>query len=239
MRIDKEVITVLASSDVEGNELRLNSQLDRAMYQKVNKVLKAIGGKWNSAKKKHIFQGPVEDLIQEIILTGEFVSEKKTYQFFPTPPELAAKLVEMANVSEHDICLEPSAGRGNIAKYLPNCDCIELNEANRKYLTENGFNVVHDDFMTFEPDKDYDVIVMNPPFCKQQDIQHITKAISIAKKTVIAVASQSVMFRTDKKSSSFRALVASLNGTITELPANSFKDSGTVVNTCIVKIKKR
>lgn len=238
MKIDKSIIDIFAAAEVNGNQLKLTAQLDRQTYQKINKVLTAIGGKWNSSKKAHIFKEPVEEIIQNIILTGEFTSEKKEFQFFPTPKELAKQLVDMAEIQTDDICLEPSAGHGNIARFLPNVDVIELNPANRKYLSENGFNLVHDDFMSFEPEKEYDVIVMNPPFCKQQDIDHITKAISIAKKTVIAVASQSVMFRTDKKSVGFRELVKSFGGTITELPQNAFKESGTAVNTCIIALRK-
>ena len=92
--------------------------------------------------------------------------------------------------------------------------------------------------MTFEPQKDYDVIVMNPPFNKGQDIAHITKAIQIAKRCVIAIASASVLFKNDNKTKAFRELVAQYNGIIEELPASSFKESGTMVNTVLIKINK-
>ena len=160
MRIDNSIIEVLAKSEVEGNTLRLTEQLDRKTYQQVNKVLLAIDGKWNSSKKCHIFTDDVEDILQNIILTGEYTSEKSEYQFFPTPDELAAETVRLANITSDDICLEPSAGRGAIAKYMPGCDCIELNPKNRAFLEEQGFSVVHDDFITLEPDKQYSVIVM-------------------------------------------------------------------------------
>lgn len=103
---------------------------------------------------------------------------------------------------------------------------------------KNGFNVVGEDFMSFEPGKNYDVIVMNPPFCKQQDITHVTKAISIAKRCVVAVMSASVIWRTDKRSESFRAIVERFGGTIEPLPEGSFKASGTTVNTCKVVVRK-
>lgn len=238
MKIEKQVIDVLASAEVEGNKLRLTAQLDRALYQKVAKVLLSIGGKWNSKEKAHIFKEDVETMISNMLLTGEYTDAKQEFQFFPTPDALAKEIVERAGIDEGDVCLEPSAGHGNIAKYMPGCDVIELNPDNRKYLTENGFNLVHDDFMTFEPQKDYDVIVMNPPFCKQQDIKHVTKAIQIAKKCVVAIMSASPMWRTDKASEAFRYLVESYGGTLEELPEGAFKESGTNVKTCLVVVRK-
>lgn len=238
MRIEKNIIEILARAEVEGNTLRLTDQLDRKTYLEVAKVLTGIGGKWYSGKKCHIFADDVEDIVQSIILTGEYVSEKKEYQYFPTPAELAAETVALAEIREGERCLEPSAGRGAIAQFMRGCDCIELNPKNREHLAENGFNVVHDDFITFSTNKGYDVIVMNPPFCKQQDIDHVTKAIQMAKRCVVAIMSASVMFRTDKKTTEFRTLVDSYGGTIEKLPENAFKESGTMVNTCRVIVNK-
>lgn len=240
MKIADDVINVLKAVEVYDNAVRITAQLDRKLYQNTAKVLKAMGGKWLSAKKATVFpQGTdIESTLAEVCAKGEFTSLAKQFQYFPTPDNLAKRIVAMANIMPDDICLEPSAGRGNIAKYLPNCDCIELNEDNRKNLIENGFNLVHDDFMTFEPSKEYDVIVMNPPFCKGQDAKHIIKAISIAKKKVVAIGGSGIMYRTDKIYTELRELVAKYNGTIELLPENSFKESGTAVNTCLVVVNK-
>ena len=238
MKIKAEVIAVLAKAEVECNTLKITEQLDRDLSLKVAKVLKAIGGKWQSAKKCHVFESNVEDILQNIILTGEYTDVRTEFQFFPTPEELARQLVTEAEIKAGENCLEPSAGRGNIAKFMPNCDCIELNPDNRKFLTENGFNVIGEDFIKFKPAKNYDVIVMNPPFCGQQDIEHVTKAIAIAKRCVVAVMSASVLWRTDKRSTQFRDLVENLGGRIELLPEKAFKESGTMVNTCMVVVKK-
>lgn len=239
MKIEKDLIQTLAACEVESNKLYIRLQLDRKTYEQLNKVLQAIGGKWKSNLKAHVFESDVEDVLQDIILTGEYENIKKDYQYFPTPAELAAEIVVRANIRSGDRCLEPSAGEGNIAFHLPeNTHVIELNEKNRQKLIDKGFNLIHDDFMTFEPESEYDVIVMNPPFAKQQDIAHVTKAIRIAKRTVVAIMSQGVMWRTDSRSTSFRALVASYAGTVEELPANSFKESGTNINTCLVVVNK-
>ena len=238
MKVDADVIEVLKSAECEGNKLRITIKLDRAIYQKVNKTLVGLGGKWSSKEKAHVFEKNVSEIISQVLETGEYKDLKSDFQFFPTPSELAKKVVEMAQIKEGENCLEPSAGRGGIAQFMPGCDCIELNPDNAAYLREHGFNVIHDDFMTFEPTKDYDVIVMNPPFNKGQSVAHVSKAIKIAKRCVIAITDNGVTFRSDRASTAFRDLVKSYNGTIEPVESGAFKDSGTMVNTCIVKVFK-
>lgn len=238
MKIAKEIIDLLAKCEVEGKTLKITEQLDRKTYGQLNKVLTAIGGKWNAKQKVHLFQEDVSEMIENIINTGEYSCIKKDFQFFPTPIELAKKIIKLAEITPDDICLEPSAGMGNIAQFMPNCDVIELHEDNRKTLIDKGFNLVHDDFLTFIPEKKYTAIVMNPPFSKGQDIEHVTKAIEMAERVVVAITSTSVIFRNDKKTEAFRKLVAYYGGTIEELPAESFKESGTQVNTCLIVVRK-
>lgn len=47
--------------------------------------------------------------------TNEF---KQIDEFFPTPPELAAKLLSKTNVSKMKYILDPSAGKGDLLKFL-------------------------------------------------------------------------------------------------------------------------
>jgi len=237
MKIANDVSDVLGNSTIEGNNLYLSSeQLDRKLYVAVNKVLVSIGGKWNRKAKAHIFNESPQDILEQILLSGEYTDEKKEYQFFETPIELSKKLVEMAGIKEGESVLEPSAGKGRIASFINNCDCIEMNENNYKYLQENGFNVVGRDFISF--DKKYDVIIANPPFTKQQDIDHVNHMIELSNRKVVSIMSSSVMFRSNKKTVDFRSLVDSLRGTIEMLPDKSFSESGTNVNSCVVSIVK-
>lgn len=239
MKISNEVANVLANSRIDGQELYLpGGQLERKLYLAVNKVLMAIGGKWSRKLKTHAFDCYPEYKIEEILLTGEYTDAQKEYQFFETPEKLAKRLIEMANIQPGEIVLEPSAGGGAIARFIKKdiCDCVELHVKNKLFLNRNGFNVVGNDFLKFN--KEYDVIIANPPFSRQQDIDHITHMIELANRCVVSVASQSVMWRTNKKSIEFRELVAKNGGTIKTLPEDSFKKSGTKVNTCIVHVEK-
>ena len=51
MKIADDVINVLKAVEVYDNAVRITAQLDRKLYQNTAKVLKAMGGKWLSAKK--------------------------------------------------------------------------------------------------------------------------------------------------------------------------------------------
>lgn len=236
MRVDNEAISVLADSSIDGNKLFLPpTQLERSLYVKVDKALKAIGGKWNRSAKAHVFDSDPADVVEQLLQTGEVIDAKKEFQFFETPTELAEQLVAAAQLSEADRVLEPSAGKGRIASLIPGCDVIELNPDNRKYLQENGFNLIHDDFLTF--DGKYDVIVANPPFSKQQDIDHVTHMLEIADR-VVSVMSASVLWRENKKTVEFRDLIESLGGEFEELPDGAFKESGTEVKTCVVRVAR-
>ena len=237
MRISNDVADVLADSSVTDNKLFLpNIKLERGLYLELNNVLTSIGGKWDRKEGAHIFKEDVSKIVEGILLTGEYTDAKREFQFFQTPMNLVHKMVDIAGIQVGETVLEPSAGLGRIASMLRRCDCIELNPENVKTLIGQGFNVTQGDFL--EMDLSYDVVVANPPFSKQQDVDHITKMISIAERKVVAVASAAVLFRTNKKTVAFRELVASYGGTITPLPEGTFKESGTNVNTCLVVVSK-
>jgi len=233
MNISNDVANVLANSNIDRNKLYLpEGQLDRKIYMAVDKVLKAIKGKWNRKEKAHIFDSNAEVIIEEILLTGEYTDTKKEYQFFETPTELAKKLVKMADIQPGETVLEPEAGKARIASLIKGCHCCELNPENRSYLIENGFKIVGENFLDFSGE--YDIIIANPPFTRQQDIDHINHMLSIAKRRVVSVASASVLFRDNKKTVDFRNKIESMGGTITPLPDKTFSESGTNVSTCIV-----
>lgn len=235
MKIENEVANVLGNSIIEGNNLYLPSgQLERKLYLAINKVLEAIHGKWNRKAKAHVFNESPLEILDEILLTGEYTDQKKEYQFFETPENIALQLIKLANIQEGETVLEPSAGKGAIAKHLE-CDCVELNEENRTYLIENKFNLVGDDFLKFN--KRYDVIIGNPPFAKQSDITHVEHMIELASR-VISVMSLSVLFRTNIRTRLFRKTVEQLGGEFIKLPEKSFAKSGTNVNACILHVNK-
>lgn len=110
---------------------------------------------------------------------------KKISGFFPTPKPLIEKMFSMAKVFEGETILEPSAGLGHIAEEIrtayPQNDLslIEFNYDLSKVLEAKGFNVEHENFLGTS--HKYDVIFMNPPFEKHQDIDHVKHAFNLLK----------------------------------------------------------
>ena len=168
---------------------------------------------------------------------------KNDNQFYPTPKELAEKLLDDVDWNFVNDVLEPSCGKGDLILHMAdivnkdyrtyiNVDGIEIDSylrsicdyrfhdevtellskknsiENKKYydhnlrkyvgLTEEDqsmvkelkyeidkrnfihFHLVHDDFLTFDSRKKYDLIIMNPPF--ENGDKHLLKAIDIAEK---------------------------------------------------------
>lgn len=96
--------------------------------------------------------------------------------FYPTPPEVAEKmLAKVSKLYERSI-LEPSAGKGDLAdaavgrldRYYNRCrervHCIEIELELQAAIRGKGYPLVGTDFLTFWPDEKYDLILMNPPF---------------------------------------------------------------------------
>jgi 16S rRNA G966 N2-methylase RsmD len=113
-------------------------------------------------------------------------------EFYPTPIHLKKKMIDCINYNNRNNIkniLEPSAGRGDLAEALQktyiirseaNIDTIEIDQNLRHVLTGKGFKVVHDDFLTLETYKKYDLVFMNPPF--KNGVKHLLKAIDLIKK---------------------------------------------------------
>ena len=114
------------------------------------------------------------------------------FEFYPTPRGLIDRMLAGIDFLEVESVLEPSAGAGDIAEavagrmksanyrsreYSPDIDCIEINEDLRGILKSKGHRVVHDDFLTYQSKKKYNLIVMNPPFSDGD--KHLTKALAL------------------------------------------------------------
>lgn len=85
----------------------------------------------------------------------------------------------------------------------------------------------------------FDTVVMNPPFAKQADIEHVEHAFGLLRSggTLAAIMSAGVKFRQNKKATAFRQRVG-LYGTMTDLPDGAFQESGTGVQTVMVRLVK-
>ena len=244
MRVEDDVLAVLSRAETNGNALVLIGQLDRRMYERTNKVLEAAGGKWNRKEKAHIFDDEAANRVDQIILSGEVEVPKDEFNFFPSPPDVVARLMELADVSQGIRVLEPSAGKGAIAYACAEAgatvDCYELMDANFAALAGDMRlgSVRHMDFLAQAPEASYDRVVMNPPFAKQADIKHVLHALRFLKPggVLVSVMAASVTFRDNKLTQDFRDLIRERGGDIEALPEGAFRASGTMVRSVIVTI---
>lgn len=241
MKISNEIIEILSEAILEENTLQLSGNLDRATYVKVDKVIKAMGGKWNSKLKKHMFDSKITDIIESVFNTGEILIPQD-FGYYPTPNVIVEQMLEIADVKKTDVCLEPSFGKGAILNRLrelsDNVHGVELLQLNYDSI-ENKNNLILGDFYQYVYDVKFDKIVMNPPFEKGQDAKHIIKAFSMLNQNgiLVSVASASVKFRKDTNYAELRKLIDTY-GYVKDLPDKSFKESGTNVNTVLIYLKK-
>ncbi|WP_417790270.1 LPD38 domain-containing protein [Terasakiella pusilla] len=169
--------------------------------------------------------------------------------FFPTPKSLIDNMVTEAGIEHGMEVLEPSAGKGDIADVLREAgakvDVVEIQHSLREVLEEKGHNVVEFDFLKLDPkDKQYDRIVMNPPFEKYQDVEHVKHAYTLLKPggRLVAIMSASPFNNSQKKAEDFRSWLYDHEHTAEQNPEGSFKGvesfRQTGVNTYTVVIDK-
>ena len=180
-----------------------------------------------------------------------YVEDKRTSEFYPTPDSLIEKMCRKINWNFVQAVLEPSAGKGDIVKYINrrnenkqlDIDCIELDnnlrqvilytfseenfdklfaqkkeiidrypefdqwskdykyynrslgkyvpvpdvdrmklraiDNERKAVKGENIHLIHDNFLTFTAYKQYNLIIMNPPFSNGD--KHLLKALEIQK----------------------------------------------------------
>jgi protein-L-isoaspartate O-methyltransferase len=157
-------------------------------------------------------------------------------QLFPTPPDLAARVVELAAIEPGQRLLEPSAGMGALLNqcFHLNGDgqtvAVEINQQLADHLRgEYPQMLIHcGDFLECGGELGtFDRIVMNPPFTNRGDIKHIEHARCMLNHggRLVAICANGRQQRAK--------LMPEASEWI-DLPAGSFKESGTNVNAAVV-----
>jgi hypothetical protein len=181
-------------------------------------------------------QPTVFDAMRESLRAG--VSVIVAPQLFPTPPELAARMIEAADIAADHRVLEPSAGTGNLLKAIgdaPDKVAVEINGDLVRALTHcgvSGLHIHHEDFLKCNGNLGlFDRVVMNPPFESGADIDHIKHALHFLKDGGRLVALCANGPRQARE-------LMPLADTWEDLPAGSFKAAGTNVNVAFLIINK-
>lgn len=243
---------VLKQCTVEGTTIKLPpAQLERKLYQDVAKSLELIGGKWKGGKiMGFIFPQDPSELLEQIA-SGEKRNLKKEFQFFATPESLASEMVMYADIQPTDIVLEPSAGQGAIIKAIQQrhpahpvqyCELMPLNQTFLLKQQADYTLFVNEDFLriTNRPNF-FDKIIANPPFAKNQDIDHIYKMWEVLKPggRIVTIASKHWLYSSNKKEISFKNwLYDTVEATVNTVEAGAFEESGTKIETVMIIIDK-
>ena len=239
---------ILQKCTVDGTIVKLpDFQIDRKEYLKVKKALELIGGKWKGGKVfGFVFQEDPTNLLNKIA-NGTNLNLKKEFQMFFTPNSLADRLVKLTNIKENDLILEPSAGQGAIInairRILPNTpvDWCEINNINQDFCKKiPNTNFVKSDFLWFNEMNKYDKIIANPPFSKNQDIEHVYNMYSCLKQggRMVSVMSEHWQNLSGKKEKNFSKWLYSKKSEMYHIEAGTFKESRTMVSAVIIAIDK-
>ena len=144
-----------------------------------------VGGKEFDAPKQSDTD-PFDDAVLDYYSNQKLNKRNREgVDYFPTPEPLGYKMVEWANMGEGDTALEPSAGHGAIARYIPRENQLLSIEPSQSLFTKLqlkagglGRKFLNNMFENYDVSNKHDVVVMNPPFgtAGATAIAHLDKA---------------------------------------------------------------
>lgn len=161
-------------------------------------------------------------------------------QLFPTPAELAAKVIDLAQIENGQCVLEPSGGTGAlikeiVARFDTEILTYEIMPALCSHLARTfpsyRVKAVCKDFLEVDDFEGcYPRIVMNPPFANGADIKHIQHARRFLAPggRLVAICANGPRQREE---------LMPLAELWEDLPAGTFKQQGTNVNTALLVIQ--
>lgn len=185
-----------------------------------------------------------EALIKIAEYSGKALPENKTQKlerelvgtkipgFFPTPPALAKRMAEDLDIDASHNVLDPSAGSGNLMdaarEAQPEAEIwgVEVNATLADLLEAKGHNVEQGDFMDYDGAQPFDRIIMNPPYEKNIDIQHVQHAYELLAPggRMAALVGEGAFSRSGKTETGFREWLEEVDADVEKLPANTFMD---------------
>ena len=174
-------------------------------------------------------------------------NNREGVDYFPTPEPLGYKMVEWANIGEGDSVLEPSAGHGAIARYVPQSNELVAIEPSMSLFAKLqmkagglGRKFQNETFEAYHISNKHDTIVMNPPFghAGATAIAHIEKAFGHLEEggRMVAIIPRGAMDKKfdkwydNEKTAAMRAEV--------DLPDIVFQQAGTSVRCRVVVVDK-
>lgn len=133
----------------------------------------AVPGAWQ-------FNYPIYTVLNMVIASGK-IPDGEAHQFYPTPREIAARMVAAADIKPGERVLEPSAGQGHITEFIltGHVVAVEASELHCAILRASGVKDVRcADFLAWRSGL-FAKVVMNPPFAGGRAIRHLEHAASM------------------------------------------------------------
>jgi hypothetical protein len=158
-------------------------------------------------------------------------------QAFYTPLSVVKAMIEHSRNWTGCRALEPSSGDGGIVHALIESGCsvdaCEIDADMHARCADMGARMIGTDFLKIEPTGDYDLVLMNPPFQKNQAKHHIEHAYKFLNKRGQLVAVVPYDFR-EKLAECELDLPGCKSATFEELSSDTFKESGANVKTLLL-----
>lgn len=225
-----DVVAARAAEEHEALQERLAERTRRAEQQAKARA-EALAAQSDREAKDAAFRA-----LQDAQRAG--VQVVSAPQLFPTPSELAERMVGLAELEPGMRVLEPSAGTGRIVAAInaaAACEVVtvEINVNLADGLRRlTGRSVFAADFLRCNGDLGtFDRVVMNPPFERGSDVQHIEHAIKFLRPGGVLVALCANGPRQ-------RAALQERADYWEDLPAGSFAAAGTGVNVAMLRITR-
>lgn len=245
--IPQNVLCAMSNYAVIGDywiRIEYDFQGKKEILERVNEIMAILGGKKSSEYKTYInykFDYNPQKVFEDVIFHGT-MPDQKTHQFYPTPEIISEYVIRTADIKEDDKILEPSAGRGNLLRFLPsyvnkhNVTCVEISEIFSKILLTKYPNTLNTDFLKWaekalETNKRYDKIIMNPPFSNGRCVAHIQAAAKLLNTNGRLVA---ILPSTYENKLSLFKVESTLNVSSGEKFKNEFEDTSIEVMTMII-----
>ena len=214
-------------------------------YAEIKRRIEKAGGRY--ARSGFIFEYGVD--VEEIYLqlqAGKIVDVQQQQQAFYTPEDEAHALCRKLGDLTGKRLLEPSAGRGVLAKVAEAAGAkvlaVENYHPSVLALRAAGFEVIEQDFLTVTPEQTglFEAVIANPPFTRGADISHVMHMWEFLKPGGQLAAIMSTTWQTGSLSAqrAFRAFLEEHDAEVEEIPAGAFKASGTGIATVRVLIRK-
>ncbi len=250
-RTEQEEVSLLL---LDGDVIKLPTE-QLIHYAKLKARIEKAGGSYNSRGHFDFPAGISAAEVLEAMKSGKTVNGKKSAQFFRTPKALAEVVCRAAGLDASRRVLEPapalrvlepSAGDGALADIARAAGAevvvVENWAPNVLALKAKGYDVIDRSFLDCSPRElgMFDVIVANPPFTRNMDIEHVEHMWEFLREggCLSVLMSTSWIGGSQRRQALFQEFLEQHGASIERVEPGAFKESGTNVAVTHVVVRK-